>query len=200
MNYSESTDTELVKLVQESKNNDALEALIDRHSGIYMDMVRKFGSKNLSMTQIDDIVEDKDYIIYQAALEYDETKAKFSTYLANKTKFMCLTRQTNNKKLSKFVAFDKVDYDRSVSSEETPQEKCISNESYERIMNLINKHHDERVRTIFQQRYFLGRNGKLKPWNQIAQIVQLSTQGCINIHNKIIKDFKKVINDEQIKF
>ena len=46
-------------------------------------------------------MEDKDYVIYKAALEYKpESKAKFSTHLANKTKYMCLTQKTKNKKNS----------------------------------------------------------------------------------------------------
>jgi len=65
---------------------------------------------------------------------------------------------------------------------------------------MILKHQDERVKTIFYERYFCGERGKLKPWKQIAQKVNLSTQGCINVHNKTLKEFKNKVKNEKIKF
>ena len=92
------TDTDLTILVQRNNDEIALQELISRHSGIYVDMLKKFGYKSLSYNQINDIMQEKDYVIYRAALEYNPEKAKFSTHLANKTKYMCLTQKTKNKK------------------------------------------------------------------------------------------------------
>ena len=92
------TDTDLTVLVRENNDELALQELISRHSGIYVDMLKKFGYSSLSVNQICDIMQDKDYVIYKAALEYNPQKAKFSTHLANKTKYMCLTQKTKNKK------------------------------------------------------------------------------------------------------
>ena len=83
------TDSALTEMIRSENNEKALNELISRHSGIYVDMIKRFGSNCLTQNQIQDIMKDKDYTIYRAALEYDENKAKFSTHLANKTKYMC---------------------------------------------------------------------------------------------------------------
>jgi len=94
------SDTQLTEKVKEFGDEVALIELISRHSGIYVNMVRKFGSKSLSYTQMGQILDEKDYNIYEAALDYDESRAKFSTHIANKAKYICLTEKTKNKKNS----------------------------------------------------------------------------------------------------
>jgi|TARA_R110002020_G_scaffold89952_2_gene219450 DNA-directed RNA polymerase specialized sigma subunit len=196
------TDTDLTLLVQEKNDEVALGELISRHSGIYVDMLKKFGYNSLSFNQISDIMQDKDYVIYKAALEYKPEKAKFSTHLANKTKYMCLTQKTKNKKNSRLVSFEEREEERNISHKDkskTPDENCIFNDSFKRILNLIFKHRDSRLQTIFKERYFEGKGCKLKPWKLVAEKVNLSAQGCINIHDKAIKEIKSKIENEKIK-
>jgi len=192
------TDTDLTVLVQKNNDETALQELISRHSGIYVDMLKKFGYKSLSYNQIDDIMQEKDYVIYKAALEYNPEKAKFSTHLANKTKYMCLTQKTKNKKNYRNVSFEQTEFCQKDKSY-TPEENCLLNDSFKRILNLIEKHKDPRLKTIFKERYFEGRGGKLKPWKLVAEKVGLSAQGCINIHNKAIEDIQNRIDNEKIK-
>jgi RNA polymerase sigma factor (sigma-70 family) len=193
------SDPLLANLVKESNDEGALKELISRHSGIYLDMIKKFGSRSLSSNQISDMVEDKNYQIYKAALEYDESKSKFSTYLALKTKYLCLTNKTNNKKNSNIVNFDEIEFTQEYKGFD-PSEESSRNESFLKIYNLINNHYDERIKIIFRERYFSNTNGSLKPWKQIASKVGLSIQGCINIHNKTIKEFQEKITNEQLNF
>ena len=181
------TDSALTDLIKAENDEGALEELISRHSGIYVDMLKKFGMNCLTHNQVSDIMNDKDYVIYKAALEYDETKAKFSTHLANKTKYMCLTQKTKNKNNKISSNFDDVQFSQKDNSY-TPDEECKINDSFSRILNLINKHKDKRLKTIFHERYFCGRRGKLKPWKEVARKLNLSAQGCINIDNKAVKE------------
>jgi RNA polymerase sigma factor (sigma-70 family) len=192
-------DSTLASKVREYNDESALKELISRHSGIYIDMIKKFGSKSLSISQISDIIQEKDYNIYKAAIEYNEDLSKFSTYLANKTKYICLTQKTNNFKNKRLVNFDEIDFIQK-SSASNPDEECLLSDSFNRVITMLLKHDDNRVKTIFHERYFCGEKGKLKPWKEIADILNLSAQGCINIHNKIIKEFKNKIKDEKIKF
>jgi DNA-directed RNA polymerase specialized sigma subunit len=192
-------DPELTRMVKEDQNQEALVELISRHSGIYIHMVKCFGSKSLTQDQVNDLLDEKDYNIYKAAIDFDESKSKFSTFLANKTKYICLTQKTINKSKSNFTSYDDIDF-AQISTSLEPDAECSLNESYERIINMILKHQDERVKTIFYERYFCGERGKLKPWKQIAQKVNLSTQGCINVHNKTLKEFKNKVKNEKIKF
>ena len=193
------TDSALTDLIKAENDEGALGELISRHSGIYVDMLKKFGMNCLTHNQVSDIMNDKDYVIYKAALEYDETKAKFSTHLANKTKYMCLTQKTKNKNNKISSNFDDVQFSQKDNSY-TPDEECKINDSFSRILNLINKHKDKRLKTIFHERYFCGRRGKLKPWKEVARKLNLSAQGCINIHNKAVKEISLKIDNEKIKF
>ena len=193
------TDTALTQMVKEENDEEALEELISRHSGIYVDMLKKFGFKFLTENQLQDIMADKDYTIYKAALEYDSSRAKFSTHLANKTKWMCLTQKTKNKNNKVFSNFDEIQYYQK-DKRSTPAELCDTNDSLSRIINLIKKHKDKRLQTIFNERYFCGEGGKLKPWKDVAKKMNLSAQGCINIHDKAIKELNNKINNEKIKF
>jgi hypothetical protein len=193
------TDVDLTKRVRETNDDCALEELISRHSGIYVDMLKKFGFKCLTQNQVQDIMQDKDYVIYKAALEYDSSKAKFSTHLANKAKYMCLTQKTKNKNNRISSNFEEVQFYQKDKSK-TPDESCNINDSFSRILNLIEKHKDKRLKVIFHQRYFCGRKGKLKPWKEVAKTISLSAQGCINLHDKAIKELNYKINNERIKF
>ena len=47
---------------------------------------------------------------------------------------------------------------------------------------------------------FCGKRGKLKPWKDVAKKINLSPQGCINIHDKAIKELSHKIDNEKIKF
>ena len=196
---SDLTDTALTEKIKENHDERALNELISRHSGIYVDMLKKFGYKSLSQNQISDIMGDKDYVIYKAALEYKPEKAKFSTHLANKTKYLCLTQRTKNKKNHLTTNYDELEFCQKDASL-NPRDQYLFNDSFARILNLIDKHEDERLKVIFHERYFGGKQGKLKPWKQVAQKVNLSAQGCINIHNRAIKELKNRIKNEKIKF
>lgn len=193
------TDSDLTALIREDNNENALNELISRHSGIYVDMLKKFGSNCLTKTQVYDILGDKDYVIYKAALEYDESRAKFSTHLANKTKYMCLTQKTKNKNNRISSNFDEIEFCQKDKSH-TPDESCNLSDSFSRIINIIEKHKDARLKIIFNERYFCGKRGKLKPWKDIANILNLSAQGCINIHDKAILEISQKIDNEKIKF
>lgn len=193
------TDSDLTVLIRDDNDEKALDELISRHSGIYVDMLKKFGSNCLTQNQVYDIMSEKDYVIYKAALEYDETRAKFSTHLANKTKYMCLTQKTKNKNNRITNNFEEIQFCQKDKAS-TPDESCNMSDSFSRIINLINKHKDIRLKTIFHERYFCGTRGKLKPWKEIASILNLSAQGCINIHDKAIKELSQKIDNEKIKF
>lgn len=190
------SDIDLVDRVKRGREPDAsLRELVSRHSGIYISMVNNYSPpSNSSLTSSrDDLLSDKDYYIYQAALKYDTSKkTKFSTYLGNETRWRCLNLY-NKKKNSKEVAMD-----------EYPSIPCSSGEDHERldeevfnkVIKLIKKDPDSRVSRIFQKRYIEGVKNKVMPWSQVCKTVSLSIQGCINVHDKAIKHIKKELKKE----
>ena len=193
------TDSDLTDLIKANNNEEALDELISRHSGIYVDILKKFGMKCLTENQVIDIMGDKDYTIYKAALEYDKAKAKFSTHLANKAKYMCLTQKTKNKNSRVSSNLDDVIFCQKDKAK-TPDESCKINDAFCRILNIIDRHKDKRLKIIFHERYFCGNKGKLKPWKDVAKKINLSAQGCINIHDKAVKEISQRIENEKIKF
>jgi hypothetical protein len=45
-------------------------------------------------------------------------------------------------------------------------------------------------------RYIEGSKNKVMPWNKVCKTVDLSIQGCINVHDKAIKHIKKELNKD----
>jgi len=95
----DSTDNELVTKVKLQQCNQSLKTLIERHSPLCFDIFKKY-NKILQERGIspEDLVSEKDYIIYKCTLNFDETQnSKFSTWLANHVKYKCLTNITKHK-------------------------------------------------------------------------------------------------------
>ena len=194
---TQDSDNYLIKEIKKGKNDNFLKELISRHSGIYVEMVRRYGQKHLTHTQINDLMDEKDFNIYEAALDYEEDKSKFSTYLANRTRYHCLTNKTINKKSANFVNFNDVEFEQEDKAL-NPCQEFSQKEFLKKICFLIEEHEDKRVTEIFKQRYFSGVGSKLKSWKAIASELNLSIQGCIDIHNRTIEQFKKKIQNDPI--
>ena len=58
----------------------------------------------------------------------------------------------------------------------------------------IKNHPDKRIQKIFSMRY--SGNKKLVPWRKISKTMNLSIQGCINIHNAALKSISKNIRSK----
>lgn len=193
-NTFKTEDNDLVSAVQANPASSSFEMqeLINRHSGIYIDIVNNYIPSDCNFLSKIDILEEKNYRIYLAALKFDEDKgAKFSTYLGNETKWMCLNMFNKNKKCQKFTIED--DYQ---AEEHDSTHNIINSESLEQILSLAKKHPDKRVYKIFKYRYIDGNLNKLMTWQKIAKKLKMSIQGCINIHNSAIDYFKNKLNKE----
>ena len=83
--------------------------------------------------------------------------------------------------------------------------ECIKDEYEQTSINLqdqilkdfnehISKHPDKRIQKIFSMRY--SGNKKLIPWRKISKVMNLSIQGCINIHNAALNSISKNIRSK----
>ena len=188
------TDKQLIYNIQnEHSVDESLNLLIQRHSGIYINIVNSYVPKNSPFVRKSDIIEEKDYHIYMAALKYEEGHGtKFSTYLGNETKWLCLN------------TFNKAKRRPELTSEDFIQEKNIyedadlgeERELLGRVFEFTRCHPDPRVAKIFNLRYVETHGNKLTPWEKISAKLNLSIQGCINIHNKALETIKlKLISE-----
>lgn len=188
------SDLELVKNIKEQTNvEDCLQELINRHSGIYLEMVNSF-LKNCDNNSLrDEIVSEKAYAIYNTALKYDENRGtKFSTFLGNEAKWICLNASNKNRK---FVAMNDQTFDFEKIKAETNIEQYKQEEEILKSFDAeLEKMPDERIKKIFKMRY--KGNRKLTPWRKISKKMNLSIQGCINIHNAALKNISKNIRSQ----
>mgnify|MGYP006088185767 CR=1 FL=1 len=182
-------DIELINKVRDLGDSPSVQELIDRHSGIYVDMVNKYLPDNMDGIMKNDVLEDKNFCIYDAAIKFDESKnTKFSTYIGNLARWKCLNifnKSTKFPQCSVDETFEsKVSYDSGTN-------KIQTKEDIERVLFAIDLIEDKRARKIYKMRY--KNNKKLTPWKKIAKKLDLSIQGCINIHNKHLTEIKKYV-------
>lgn len=186
-------DLSLIQKIKEDQDEDCLKELISRHSGIYLQIVNQTISDQSNVCKTD-IMDEKDLFIYEKALKYDPNRnIKFSTYLGNEIRWKCLNIHNKAKKY---------EYCDVGSQEEHLLDRDYLLEfANSEIINLIferaEKNEDPRVRKIIHMRYKDGVRNKLTPWKKIAKKMNLSIQGCINIHKKFIKEIKKEFKYDQ---
>lgn len=185
-------DNILVKKVQESNDEDSLKALINKHSPLCNSLYKKYSTPMMaSGVHVQDIIDQKDYIVYKSAMTFDPCKnSKFSTWLYNQIRYQCLNCINEN---SHYLTLetDKLNY---LIERHAPQEKEYKNIN-EYIFNIINSCSDKRIKKIFKMRYLAG-TSKKTPWNKIAKKLKISTQTAINIHNKTLKLLKNKIESK----
>ena len=186
---SVNSDLTLISKIQDDHDQDSLLEIIDRHSGIFHSMVNYFMSHPALLLDKNYLVGEKDSTIYDSALNYDPNRnTKFSTHLANQTKWKCLNLLNKKKKNREVFIDDENNYI------EPSCESFIKDINKGEAMNVfrkcLKKEKDERVEKIIDMRYGSG-NNKLTPWRSIAEELEMSIQGCINVHNRFINKVKK---------
>ena len=63
-------------------------------------------------------------------------------------------------------------------------------------MSQAKSHPDKRVWVIFNLRYIEGKKNTVMPWKNISEELNMSIQGCINIHDSALKQFTNKIRKE----
>ena len=189
-------DLELVREVKEKKSEDALLELIERHSGLFYKTV----SKNLPFSKnswnIDELVERKEHLFYEAIETFDpDRNIKFHTWLANKTKYLCLSQRSKLRDEPDFCEFDE---GFGKETDLSPDSYLSKKEEVERILFLASKRCTPKALEIFEKKYFGGENGAGLSFSEIAEEMEISPQAVQASHAKTLKVIKKVIKNESI--
>lgn len=181
------SDNEIIKEIKNgvdiSKN---YQIISDRHSAIFFKMASKYISRKFKEKRLD-FFKDKDYYIFQVIIDFDFNKnTKFSTYLANRIKWMCMNDYNKNLNCCEVNCPDQV-------LQNCKEESSIDFSSIEDIVSMLKKDKDSRVYKIFKLRYLEGKKNNLMPWKDVccSEDINLSVQGCINIHNNYLKKIRK---------
>jgi len=176
-------DLDLIDKVKNLNDSLALKELASRHSGLCHQIIKKYYKSIIDFgLDPEEIANDKTYVIYKSALNFDPLKnTKFSTWVGNQMRYHCLN--CINKR-SNTVNMDET----SIKSIIEKRQLCFHNstnfikDKSEQIFLILNKMKDSRVIDIFKMRYFQGK--KLTPWHIIGKKMGISTQTVINLHNK----------------
>ena len=158
-----SPDQELIDNIKNHEDvTNSLGELVNRHSGIYFDIVSRYVPATSIYCDRQDLFDDKDFNIYNAALKYNPNKgAKFSTFLGNETKFVCLNAYNKAKKKPLITkAPEDLDF-----IEKADESTIIDTVLLQEINTLIKNNADPRVAKIFDMRYNEGIGNKTLPWN-----------------------------------
>jgi DNA-directed RNA polymerase sigma subunit (sigma70/sigma32) len=67
-------------------------------------------------------------------------------------------------------------------------------ETLKKVFNITNKQKDKRIKKIIDMRYGLSYN-KPHSWKEIAESLNMSIQGCIDIHDKFLNKIRKDIQN-----
>lgn len=187
-------------LIDAAKNGDdlATRQIIDQHSGIYVDMSRRYIASEITPPHIKDEVElSKDYVIFSSIQSFDPSRGtKFSTWLANQTKFFCLNQLNKSRRQPQTISLF-IDPDKGENPINNLPEIETQNENQlfliEKIEMLLNEIKSEEVKRVIRSKY-LSNTRKPKTYTEIAEEMNVSVQTVINWHNKFIDFAQKKLN------
>lgn len=194
MNYLPTqSDNDLISHIKQNDElaSDAINAISERHGAIITDVIKKFSSvlTNTGIAPVD-IFHEKDSLIYNSALSYDPSKgAKFTSWLYNQTRYLCLNTINKESKKSLFTEDRKFDY--VFNSEQKDFDSEEKNLQY--IVEQINNIKDDSERKVMSLRYL---EKDKKNWKEIADNVGVSVPTVLKTHKKHIKNIQKKIKNE----
>lgn len=125
----------------------------------------------------DDAINEKDYIIYKSAISFNpEKKTKFSTWLGNQIRYNCLNKINKSRP---HMLLEDEESDFLIEKNDGPNFAEIK----EYVINILDQLKDERIKEIFEIRYFSGTR-KCVTWEKVGQRLEISSQTAINLHNR----------------
>jgi hypothetical protein len=175
------SDLDLINEVKVSNSSNAMVILSNRHSGIYCNIANQF--KLNPYVSHSDVIKNKDYIIWKAALKYDKNLGSFANLVGNMARWECYAMITDSQKnrLSQ-----KVDVDEAFGLKDESG-KLEYNEIISYVEELLPN--DPKTKKIILDRFTSG-GSKPTPWREVAKKNGMSHWGCILRAKTAIKDIQ----------
>lgn len=180
-----------IKKIKSEDCNDSLVKLINRYSPVFLSMYSKYCALISSKgADPNDILSDKDLIIYESAKSFDLTKKySFCTWLSNNVKYRCL--HLMNKKTKMSILCERF---KNNKLEEVRVNPYSNIEMKGFIFNELEKLKDKRVSNVYKLRYY---SGDKMTWANIGKNLGFSSQTAINLHKKGAEVLKRKIKDKK---
>ena len=196
---------EELNIINLAKNgdNESIKNLIDRHSGICVDVYKKYiNLPNVSGFISDDIISSKDYIIYNSAKTFDPSKgSKFSTWLANQTRYFCLNCINKSNKLIPVETESLNTLIENNVQEFKNEEKAteVRDSVLEVIRETLDSLSNKKIKKCIEIKYF-SEDENTKSYTEVADKMNVTVQTIINWHNKFIKTVRQKCKNRKIIF
>lgn len=191
-------DLDLVSKIKSQTDVDSsIEALSKRHGGLFFNMVNRFSIDSMTSTAKNDLVRNQLWCVFEAARTFDPSRnTAFSSHFANVVKFMVLKSNHSIRQCREDAKDDStLTFLCDLHGSEPPK---ISNDDISKIIqNAVVGIGDKRAGKIISMRYFSG-SDKV-PWKNIARELNLSIQGCINIHDKCLNALRAQLPSDMVE-
>ena len=197
-------DSNLITLTKEG-DNAALKSLIDKHSGICVETYKRYlNLPSVSGFVADEIVSSKDYIIYNSAKTFNpDMGSKFSTWLANQTRFYCLNCIN---RYGKLIPLEEESINSLVEKNNknendgsTAFQKELKNEILDIISETLSSLSNTKIKECIRLKYFSS-SDSCASYTEIAKKMNVTVQTVINWHKKFISLVRQKCKNRKILF
>lgn len=198
------TDYELIKLIQDSGDNDSYIELKTRYEKVYFSMCHRYlrAAATLGVKE-EDILESVDYVLFNSARTFDfSRKLKFSTWLSNQARYLCLNSM---RKGQKNMDFFNTNYNTTESNEEethkleNEMKKTSNRKLTEDNITFTSRYFDSLEDNLDKQilslRYW---QDKRISWRKIGEKFSLNGRVCKEIHDQAIMRIRDSIRHEPV--
>lgn len=172
-----------IELVQNIKNNidteESIKGLINYHAPLLNKIAYKYVIPLFnSGSNIEEILKEKEYIIYKAALTFKEEKGvKFSSYLGSFVRWYCLNKINRSEDWKHIIDFP---------LESIVADQPIDEITLEYVKSLLNNFTNKKTKKVFELRYFSG--SKLMSWDKVGKMMGgISGQTANNWYKRGLK-------------
>lgn len=186
-------DKILIKRIKNKNCSDSIQELRNRHIGLIFNIHSRYvgvlRSLNFSPHDFNDEIN---YLVYNSAKTFNLRKnIKFSSWLGNQTRFLCLNK-INELNKRKTVDAEPSDIIKLMDecNKNTSEDNTKQKELCEYLFSILEQLQDKRIIEIFNLRYFNGDKKKKMKWQDIGDKLSLSAQGVINLHKKGVSILK----------
>ena len=160
-------DSVLIDRIKSSADSAATLELINRHSGIYIEVINQYAFS--PKIQVPELKDDRIYNIFSWIREYDSTReTQFGSYVGKKTRWMCLNiLNRENESVEMDVNSPNTDTDSQGDAERHADLSEINSE--------VKKIKDPLFWRIFKLRF---NEKRPRSWREIASQMDMSHEGA----------------------
>ena len=190
------TDLDLVKSVRLTGCSGCFCKILDMHSNLFYKICNRYihALQNSGIPK-EDVFDNKNFVFFDSISTFDASReVKFSTWLANKSRFFCLNLLSSRKRIVNFTNEEIRLAIENKSFSQNDDKKYKEDFSY--VMFLLGNLKDKRIEQIFELRYLEG-NKKIK-WKNIASKMSISVQTAINLHSRGVKVISNKIRSKEV--